>query len=186
VKASDVEIRVELGADIQDKTVEQSFIVPASDHPVQFKVRSFLFTGGVRSMRTPEFYASLRRREIQRLHQLVNDLRAYEREPHFAVRTYPIIERIAKLLEALTESPTEGNSREILRQIRDTILDGGWEKYRKEDVRQTILGVLQKAGQAEEVPPRLVDECFDLLYDRGLTVVGPFPIDVQETSEVPG
>jgi hypothetical protein len=109
-------------------------------------------------------------------------------EPHagrndFVVCTYPIVKQLNELVLTLMEAPDEGNSRAILRQLRNTFLNGGWNRYRDGKARQIAMSVLNYLTRTKQVPARKVDETFDQLYDNGLNPVAlPLP-DIQESPQ---
>jgi hypothetical protein len=66
----------------------------------------------------------------------------------------------------------EGNAREVLRQVRDSLCDGGWLHYRKAEVREEVASVLEAyLADIEEVPPEAVRLAFNRLADVGLLPV---------------
>ncbi len=97
------------------------------------------------------------------------------------------MERIRRLIEQLSHaeeysSPEhEGNSCEILRQLRDTFLDNGWQQYQKAAVRDGAVKVLKRLATAEEVSPEDAFHAMDGLLDLGLQpVLGMACLDEDE------
>jgi hypothetical protein len=171
---------VEVPATLLDTTTEQVFSIPPCNETTQVKVRTHVLaaaararvsSGSTRTQYSPEYYAILRRRGIQEISVLISDLATNQGDPGFPIRTYPIVERVGKVLNSLTDSTSEGNSREILRQIRDSFLNGGWERDRVPEKRQVVSRFLHTVGQLEAVTLKHADECFDMLLDSGFNPV---------------
>jgi hypothetical protein len=137
--------------------------------------------------------ATLRRRKSGKLRNAIPDLAQHAQRQDFVVCTYPVLKEIQELLTLLANSETEGNSREVLRQLRNTLMNGGWNRYRDPTVRRTGAEILTHLAEADEVLPRKVDEAFDQLDRAGLNPVGaPLPEASEEETtadaqdEVPG
>jgi hypothetical protein len=183
----------ELGWDLTGGVIETTRIISPSRRPVAVKVVSEVVTRAARRAHSPEYMATVRRRKCGKIRATVIALAEHAARPDVAVCTYPIHKDINDLLAVLASSDTEGNAREILRQVRNTLMNGGWNRYRTAAVRETAARILSHLAEAEEVLPGKVDEVFDQLDRAGLDPVGaPLPeLSEDETaadaeSEVPG
>lgn len=114
------------------------------------------------------YFATIRRRGIAGVKFSISKLDARRDEPDFAVHTFPITQSINQLVNDLIDARFEGNSREILRRLRNTILDGGWEHYRVHDARRRATQVLDFLERAETVIPRDVKRMTEVLKKGGL------------------
>ena len=123
---------------------------------------------GTRPFSSTNYQASLRRRLCLGLARELGDLELRVAQDDLAVYTYPITDGLRKLLTELADSLTEGNTCEIIRRLRDTFLDGGWNQYRQQKARQAGVDILDFLGQAEKVSTEDADRFFDLLYESGL------------------
>jgi hypothetical protein len=115
--------------------------------------------------------SALRRREACKIGEAISKLAGYAAPADFAVYTYPVVKQINDILAALVND-AEGNTREILRQLRNTLMNGGWNKYRDGAVRQVAREILTRLAEADTVLAQEVDEAFDRLCDAGLNPVG--------------
>jgi hypothetical protein len=124
-----------------------------------------------------ESLAPVRRRGIQDIIVLITGLQAYEsRANDFQVFTFAVVRKLGQLIERLASSEQEGNAREVLRQVRDTFLDGGWTSYRDEKTRQAVSALLDRhLGQVEEVGPATVKQALEELLALGLRPVPVLP-----------
>jgi hypothetical protein len=124
-----------------------------------------------------ESLTPVRRRGVQDVMAKIADLKAHEGRPgDFQVYTFPVVRQLSRLIEKLGGSEQEGNAREVLRQVRDTFLDGGWENYRQETTRQAVGALLdQHLGQPEDVGPDAVKQVFAALLALGLRPVPVLP-----------
>jgi transcriptional regulator with XRE-family HTH domain len=129
-------------------------------------------TNGAGTRPTRKRLRALRQRAARTIRESVANLREQVTREDFAVCTYPVLKRINELLVELASADAEGNTREILRQLRNTLMNGGWNKYRDPCVRQTTVEILNELAEAVEVLPQQVDEAFDRLNSTGLNPVG--------------
>ena len=84
----------------------------------------------------------------------------------------------------------------MLRQFRNTILDGGWNCYRRPEVCHAATRALAPLAEKDEVEPEDVTAAFDLLLTTGMRPLPSFDLvgdpeeddqeDGQEAAEVPG
>jgi transcriptional regulator with XRE-family HTH domain len=135
----------------------------------------------------------LRQCQAWAIREAIAGLEQHAGREDFAVCTYPILKQVNDLLITLTGAPAEGNTREALRQVRNTLMNGGWSKYRDPAVRGAAADVLNGLAEADEVVPARVEEAFDRLYAAGLNpagmqllTVGPEDDTPDAEDEVPG
>ena len=148
-------------------------VIEPSDMPTRVRVRLEVVGNTRQTLGSPVYMASVRRRKIQNLAHAITDLEIYSGQDDFTAFTFPIIGQLKTLLADLADADREGNTREVLRQVRNTFLDGGWEQYRKPEARRSAKLVLDKLAEAEEVPAEVAREAFKLLTQNGLNAVGP-------------
>jgi hypothetical protein len=128
--------------------------------------------------------ATVRRRETKTLAHDVAALTKHARRDDFGVCTFPVTERLKKLLATLSEAEQEGNTREILRRIRDSIQNGGWEAYRKPEVRNVVASILDNLSKLEEVQPRHVKMASEKIAAMGLDSVAHL-FDISADNDTP-
>ena len=128
--------------------------------------------GSARPFASPNYQAALRRGRCVSLAKVLAVLERRAAEEDFVVYTHPVTDGLRTLLGELAESPSEGNTREILRRLRDTFLDGGWNHYREKKARQIASEVLIFLGRAERVTPEHADRFLDLMLEGGLKPMG--------------
>ena len=146
----------ELGSDLQAEPQEVRFDIQPSNRPTCVVVISEVSTQSAQKLRSAAYMATVRRRETKTLAHEVTALTQHARRDDFGVRTFPVTERLKKLLATLSVAEQEGNTREILRRIRDSIQNGGWEAYRKPEARNVVASILGDLSTVEEVQPRHV------------------------------
>jgi hypothetical protein len=110
----------------------------------------------------------MRRTESKKLRDLVVSLAERSEEQDFFIWTAPLTSRIRALLNDLSAGPDEGNSREILRSLRDSLMDGGWESYRKASARAVAIKVLDLL-KAVKVCAADADRAYELMACAGLS-----------------
>src|SRR5271166_6245439 len=128
----------EIGADLVVGTILKEIFLFPSDTPTLVSIESRVVTEAARRINSPEYLASVRRRKSTRIKNMLAGLAKKARRDDFEAFTFRVVEEIRELLVQLTDILREGNTREILRQIRDTFLDGGHERYRDSKVRDLV------------------------------------------------
>lgn len=157
-----------------DSTVEKVLDVDPLMPPSQIRFRSHLVAEAARRLSSPDYLASMRRRRSAKIADLVRGLAKHCESPDFPVWTHEALQELRSLIQFLSDAeqfsdcPQEGNSCEILRQIRDTLLNFGWEHYRRGQVRDCVAAILTHMVQADEVTPPDAELAMDQLLDLGL------------------
>jgi hypothetical protein len=164
-----IEVVHEIGSDLIGGTIRREHLIDPSDSPTLVSFASHVVSDATRRMNSPEYLATVRRRKCTKVMNNVASLAKKARRDDFEAFTFKVIEEIRELLAQLTDVQREGNTREILRQIRDTFLDGGHERYRDAKVRDMVASILVRLSEADEVTPDDVDQVWDELYDSGLS-----------------
>ena len=183
IRQEEISIVHELGADLRAEPIEMIVTIGPSQAPVRVKVESRVTTQIAKAFHSPEYMATIRRREARALSPLILSLEKEATREDFVVCTHPVVSDIGALIEKLQGASAEGNAREILRQVRNTFLDGGWETYRKGDVRRTAAAALEYLATAEEVTAQDVDVWFTKLIESGVDPVGAKMFTLTEDDE---
>jgi len=173
----------EIGADLVGGTIRKEIFLSPSDTPTLVSIESQVVTEAARGINSPEYLASVRRRKSTRIKNMLAGLAKKARRDDFEAFTFRVVEEIRELLVQLTDILREGNSREILRQIRDTFLDGGHERYRDSKVRDLVASVFQRLSEADEITPEDVDQAWDELHSGGLDAPVPAVFKVEAVKE---
>jgi hypothetical protein len=132
---------------------------------------------------SPAYLAAVRRRKCVTIRKMLASLAKKARRDDFEAFTFKVVDEIRELLIQLTTVQNEGNTREILRQIRDSFLDGGHERYRDPKARKLVESILKHLSEADELTPEDVDQVWDDLYDGGLSAPIPAVFTVEEGKE---
>jgi hypothetical protein len=173
----------ELGADLRGGTAEGVLWVEPSNRPTRVTVKSELVTQGVQALRSPEYMATVRRRQARSLAVAVMALEPHADREDFVTCTFPMLKQINGLLNTLRDAEQEGNTREILRELRSSIMNGGWNKYRSPKVRAMAVAILEHLAEAAEVSAKNAHAVFDKLHTLGLDPVGAPVFDSDEGTD---
>jgi len=186
IKVDGEEIKILRESDIlavgSGNLLEERLVEP-SDSPTLVSAESHVVTGAARQMNSPESLASVRRQTSATIKDMLASLEKRARRDDFEVFALMLVEEIHELLGRLAEVPREGNTREILRQVRDTFLDGGSERYRDATARDLVATIFERLAQADKVTPDDVDQVWDELCDGGLAAPIPALFQVDEAKE---
>ncbi len=187
----DVSLAHELGSWPEDQVLEQHVFVPSAKFPTQGRVKSHVIARGARALTSPAYLACVRRREAKRIANLIRQFP--DADDDFVVWTHEPLQRLRHVIRELSEAEEgrnpkhEGNSCEILRQLRDTFLNHGWKRYREPAVRKRAVEILDNLAKADEVSADDAFDAADRLLDLSLDpAVGKLPDDGQEDGEVSG
>lgn len=157
-----------------DSTVERVLDLDPQRPLSQIRFRSHLLADAGKRLSSPDYLASVRRRRSAKIAGLVQGLSIHSESPNFPIWTHEVLEGLRSLVQFLSDaeqfsdSQHEGNSCEILRQVRDTLLNLGWENYRRVEARNCVAAILRHLAQTDEVSPADADLAMDQLLDLGL------------------
>ncbi len=118
--------------------------------------------------------ATIRRHLAGKIGTLIEALGGRAESEDFPIWTQQILESLQDSIQQLSapdefsSREQEGNSCEILRQVRDTLLDCGWKKYREPHVRAAVVKILQRLVSAVEVTAEDALDSTDQLLELGL------------------
>ena len=118
--------------------------------------------------------SALRRRKSKKIAAMIRDLGKHSGKREFPVWTQGVLEELRSLIrqlsdaEQFSEREYEGNSCEILRQLRDTFLNSGWNSYREERVRSSAAAILDHLAIADELSVDDTERAMDQLLDMDL------------------
>ena len=130
-------------------------------------------------LRSNEYMGSIRRRRAKKLSVAIRALSEYEDTNDFHVYTHAALEGTRKAIDALDDCPEEGNACEIFRLVRDTLMDGNWDAYRRPDVRHAVAQLLYGlAANRGSVEPEEAMAGIDTLDGLGLLKVPQLLVDV--------
>lgn len=184
------EVVHELGSDFEDSQIDDVIKVGPSPFPTLVHFKSSVRTAGARALRSAPYLASVRRREANRIAKLISSLPTHAANAdEFVAWVHEPLARIRTLLDTLTtaeqfrDAEFEGNSCEILRQLRDTFLNGGWQSYINAEARAAALSALRRLGAADEITRDDVYESLDKLLDAALNPSIGFAGDDAEEEE---
>lgn len=175
----EVNLYHELGPQLENQTAEA--VVDIDETPTRVVFKSHVITRGAKALRSPHYLATIRRRGARMIAALIEALATHVQSEEFAVWTHEPLEKLRGLIYRLTEAEEfsdpehEGNSCEILRQLRDTFLNAGWERYREPAVRDAAVSILQRLAAADEVSAddaySAMDQLLDLDLDPSVGIV---------------
>lgn len=170
----------ELGPDLTSAPVERLLRIPPSKRSTLIRVRSTVAAGPAQRMRSPEYVATIRRRKSQAIREQLEALSRHTGRDDFYMAVHPIVERIRDAISYLLDFETEGNSREILRQLRDSMLDGNWDKYQVPEVRAVALGMISMLADKPEITAKDAFSTVDAFANFGINGPGAILSDVIE------
>ncbi len=170
----------EFGSTLDDRVETATFEIDRQAPPDKVVFESHVSFSGRRVLRSPAYLASVRRREAGKIGTLVEALHQHIDKDDFEIWTHQVLERLRKLIRTLSDAEEEvdveheGNSCEVFRQLRDTLLNTGWQRYRKGNVRLGVVKILQHLASAEEVTGDDASQAMDNLLDLNLDPVVGF------------
>jgi transcriptional regulator with XRE-family HTH domain len=130
-------------------------------------------TGDSACPRAVAEWAGIRGERLHSLAAAVLDLGRHAKREDFSTCTHAVFDQFRGTISELMKASQEGNTRAALRDLRDTFLDGGWDRYRSAAVRRGVANILASLAAAEEVTPRDVDVTLTKLHGLGLQPACP-------------
>ena len=173
--------------DTDDRTIRRLFEIDTPSPKTKILVRSHVSHMQRSPANSPAFLAAVRRNGAARIMKLVLGLEEHVQDEGFAAWTEDVLRALKQLVQTLAEAEelrsvrSEGNSCEILRQLRDTFLNDGWRGYRTSELRQAALAALKVLREADNVSAEDVYRVADSLLDLGIEpAAGALNSDVEE------
>jgi hypothetical protein len=148
--------------------LETSRVIPPSTLPTVVSVKVELVGKTTGNRASPAYMATVRRRKAGYLCRMVQGVAEHAARDDLQVYTFPLLTGIKELLIALEAAEQEGGARELLRRLRDSLLDKGWEKYRAPETRRLVAETLQWLSETEEVETGKLNAIFQRLRTQGL------------------
>jgi len=121
-----VDLYHEWSSEPREYTLERLIPVDQTAPPVGILVRSHVLAPAARRSSSPDYLAALRRRKCKKIAAMIRDLGKHSGKREFAVWTQGVLEELRSLIrqlsdaEQFSEREYEGNSCEMLRQLRVT------------------------------------------------------------------
>lgn len=176
----------EIGDDLTSDPISELVAVSPSNDVTFVKFTSQVVSHAASSKRSSAYMGAKRRDRAGKIHGQLLGLAEHAERDDFEMFVHPVVEAIRKAIRSSTEVETEGNPREILRLIRDSLLDGGWENYRRPEVRTAVCDLLDVLQSKEEVDAEDAHQAFDSLDEMELLPRPPLMPDVKEETQLSG
>jgi hypothetical protein len=176
--------------DMQSLVATDSVTIQPSNGITKVEYVSRVDAADVQRMQSATAIAISRRRRCGEIHKMVLNLGQHVAAPDFHTFVHRIAEALSRVYRELLEYDyVEGNSCMILRYLRNSIQDGGWEKYREAHVRSTVSGLTNELATALVVEANMAERAFKTLYDVGLqpaVVLNLSDVFVEDSEEEAG
>ena len=131
----------EFPLDLDPKTRRSSLLVKSHVYATQSK----------KKLGSANYLAAVRRREAG-LSPSSSRISPPAATTSISLRGRTRLEKLRRAVQVLADAEEsaypehEGNACEILREVRDSFLNGGWRKYRERGVPETVAGILVKCA----------------------------------------
>jgi hypothetical protein len=126
---------------------------------------------------------TIRREEASALNAKLASLSGYTDREDFHVFAHDVLAALRSTIEKLDACDEEGNACEIFRLIRDSLMDGGWDAYRRDRVRNTVAQLLCLLSENEVVTAQDAFRASDELDGMGVLQLPPLLVDTDELSD---
>ena len=178
-----IDVTHELSVTGESTPSVKHLVVPPSDEPtvVEFRSRVAPLPSGIRSA---AYIATVRRRKAATLAKQIEELRVHSDATDFHCYTARVFDSINQLIRTLSDNETtEGNACEMLRQIRDTFWDRGFQRFRTPDFRTEIRQLLDDIASADYVESEDAEDCRRRIRAFGATPVPPVDLTLEEDDD---
>lgn len=166
-----------------DDSVEEGVLEvgPSADRTI-IRIKSTVDFSEVRKGRSDQYLASQRRRKSNHIAMMFDKLTLSHSAP-IVIATHPILHELKSLIELIQPSRKESNAREVLRQVRDTLLNGHWDKYASAACCKAASTVLLMISEVDEVSFDTTLDAADTLEANGFRITG-IRFDEDEKKEI--
>ena len=159
---------------LQDRTIREVFVLDTPTPKTKVAFSSHVSYRPAQLANSPAYLASVRRKGTSQIKKLAVDLANYAQSDDFAAYTQQVLVELKQLLKTIADAEelrnprSEANSCEILRQLRDSLLNDGWREYRKPNVRRIAIDALRFLSEADSVAAADAFKLGDSLLDLGI------------------
>lgn len=160
-----------------DSLQVHELIVKPSIESTVIKLYSAVDTSSVRKGESDVYLASVRRRKCRELSAMFLQLKGQAAQD-LLFETQPILKEVNVLINSLQRCAKEADTREILRQVRDTLRNGQWESYKSEACRKVASDALNTLANAIVADVQMVAAITENFEAQGFTVSGFIPQDI--------
>lgn len=155
--------------------IQELAIKPSVDTTV-IRLYSTVDTSRARKGESDVYLASVRRKKCRELSSAFLGIKGQSPQ-ELLLETQPILNEINSLIQSLQRCSKEADTREILRQIRDTIRNGQWEHFKSEACRKAASDALRNLSNAIVADMQMVVAVAEKLENNGFVISGVTPQD---------
>ena len=157
----------------------QEFSLPASASPTTVFVKTSVSAEAIRDAKSSAAIALDRRRKARQIAKVVSGLPAHAHEDDFHSFVYPVFDSVRSLLLELSRyERLEGNTCMMLRNIRNSLIHPGWERYREGQVCDLVSEILRGLASVEIVTAQDAKNAFRKLHSMNLRISLPVSLTV--------
>jgi hypothetical protein len=169
-----------------DTTQESSFVIETPSPRTRISVRSHIVGTASSPSPSPAYLAAKRREKCRKISKAISGLDRYEGREDFHIWTDEPLTLVKNLIhfldaaEQYSDIESEGNACEVLRQLRDSFLRQGFQRYREKQVRDAVLAILKQLEVSDSITAEIADKSMDQFLDIGLEPVLAEPLDDEQ------
>jgi hypothetical protein len=127
--------------------------------------------------------ATIRREKAAAIRRELTAVALCAQREDFHVYAHSLLAAVRDAIDELDACDEEGNACEIFRLIRDSLMDGGWDAYRRGDVRDMVAGFLDLLSKNEVVTAQESLVAGDELDAIGVLDLPQLLVDTNELSD---
>lgn len=145
---------------------------------------------GIESMSSPAYLATVRKRRAKKILDALLGISDIAEDEYFAVFTEQVLSETKNAIKWLSDAEREsddvreGNSLEVFRCVRDSLMNGGWENYRDQGVRQVVVGILQVLHEKDDIDEPDMRSAIEKMMDVNLEPALGIAIYAQEANGI--
>lgn len=175
----------ELDEDLYSDPKDDQLLIPPSSGVTVVKVTSRVSSNSASAFRSPKYVASKRRKMALEIVSVYQRVRPHIHSDDLPLYFHRVLSRLHELIRYLDDVEREGNACEVARLLRDSIMNGGWDDYRKENAFDAVVGIFSSLANRDEFAASDVYVASEQLANLGMRTLPQLDLmyDEEEADE---
>lgn len=167
--------------DSSEVSADKSFVSSPRGTPTI--VRDFSASpSAIRQIRSAAAVGVQRRRQVSEIAKHLRRLPDHAGRQDFHSVAFPVFDMVRRTYQDLVRfDQYEGNTCMILRYVRNSLIDGGWNRYKEKAVAAAVADLLDRISKLETISRQDAKDTFRLLYELKLRATLPVVIEPGDT-----
>ena len=164
--------------DGSEVSANKSFTIPPGETPTTLSIISTVSSAAIKHIRSAAAVGIQRRRQVSQIAKHLRRLPGHAEQQDFHSVAFPVFDMVRRTYQDLAQfDQYEGNTCMILRYLRNSLVDGGWNRYKEKTVATAVADLLDRISKSESVNRQDAMDTFRLFYELKLRATLPVVIE---------